>query len=253
MFRNGLTIPRVALLLSIALCVACKPAATAKPASKQTAGPTVRATVVTIRTTQQPEKRTLTQTLVIAGDRARDTGEHDVWRLFDTKANSVTFVDDIAKTFRTEKLQTLIARRRAATSAPLPAHYPSARIARPGTTKSLQGVMATLTVIESGGYKRELWLGEPRAIPRGLFAMMYASDPPTAPLAAMMRNVDTALIAESGFPLEDRAEVAVAKEKVVIEHTVLSIAPGDVPEALLAIPKGYRDAGAPAPVNRAKN
>ncbi len=82
--------------------------------------------------------------------------------------------------------------------------------------------------------------------------MMYASDPPTAPLAAMMRNVDTALIAESGFPLEEPRRSGRGQEKVVIEHTVLSIAPGDVPEALLAIPKGYRDAGAPAPVNRAE-
>ncbi|HEX6640539.1 MAG TPA: hypothetical protein VF215_05470, partial [Thermoanaerobaculia bacterium] len=110
-----------AILLSLAIVIACKPSSPS-PASSKAAGPTVRATVVTIRTTTKPEQRTTTQTLVIAGDRARDTSEQDVWRLYDTKANTVTFVDDVARTIRTQPLQELIAQRRAATKGALPPH-----------------------------------------------------------------------------------------------------------------------------------
>jgi hypothetical protein len=227
------------LLLSIVVCIGCQPDAP-PPAVQQAAGPTVRATVVTIRTTMKPEDRTQTRTIVIAGDKARDTGEHEVWRLFDTKANTVTFVDEIARTVRTEPLKTIIAKRRALTKDPLPSHYPRVRLLRPGTKRPMQGVTAELLEIECGAYKRQLWLGEHPAIPRGLFAMMAASDPPTLPLAPMMRAVDEALIATRGFPLADHAEVPVANDKVIVDRTVVGIAMRDVPQTLLAIPKGYR-------------
>jgi hypothetical protein len=232
-----------AILLSLAILVAaCKPSSPSPaPASPKAARPTMRATVVTIRTTMKPEARTSTQTLVIAGDRARDTTEQDVWRLYDTKANTVTFVDDIARTIRTQPLQALIAQRRAATKGALPPHYPRARLVRGGTKKPLQGVNAELLAIESGAYKRELWLGEHDAIPRGLFAMMHASTPPTTPLAPMMSAIDEALMTTRGFPLAERTEVPVAKNTLIIDRAVTSIAQKDVPQDLLATPKGYRD------------
>lgn len=228
------------LLLSIAVSFGCKPEATL-PAVNKPPVPTVRATVVTIRTTMEPEKRTQTRTLVIAGDKARDTGEHDVWRLFDTKANTVTFVDEIARTVRTEPLKAIVTQRRALTAGPLPAHYPRVRVVRPGTKRPMQGVTAELMVIESGTYKRELWLGEHPAIPRGLFAMMMASDPPTMPLAPMMRAVDEALLDTRGFPLADHAEVPVSNDKVIVDRTVVGITTRDMPAMLLGIPEGFRD------------
>ena len=240
MVRYELAISRFVLLLSVAIFCACKPA-TSKPAATKPVGPTVRATVVTIRTTMKPENRTQTRAIVIVGDRARDTGEHEVWRLFDTKASTVTFVDDIARTFRTEALKTLLDQRRVITTGQLPAHYPRARLDRPGTKRPMHGVTAEAIAIESGAYKRELWFGEHPAIPRGLFAMMYASQPPTQPLAPMMRAVDEALLATAGFPLADHAEVPVSNDKLIVDRTVIGIAQRDVPEALVAIPKGYRD------------
>jgi hypothetical protein len=228
------------LLLSIAVSFGCKSEAPL-PVAKKAVGPTVRATVVTIRTTMKPEARTQTRTLLIAGDRVRDTGERDVWRLFDTKADTVTFVDEIGRTVRTESVKTIVAQRRAITANGLPPHYPRVRLVRPGTKRPMQGVTAELLVIESGAYKRELWLGEHPAIPRGLFAMMYASDPPTLPLAPMMRTVDDALIATRGFPFADHAEVPVSKDTLIVDRTVVGITTRDVPEALVAIPKEYRD------------
>lgn len=228
------------LLLSTAILVACKPTAP-PPAAPKPAGPTVRATVVTIRTTTKPENRTQTRTIIIAGDRARDTGEHDVWRLYDTKANTVTFVDEIAGTVRTEALNTLIARRRPILAGALPPHYPRVKVTRPGTKRPMQGVTAELLVIESGGYKRELWIAEHPAIPSGLFAMITASDPPTQPLAPMMRAVDEALVGARGFPLADHAEVPVSKDTLIVDRVVIGIAQKDVPQALVEVPSGYRE------------
>jgi hypothetical protein len=71
--------------------------------------------------------------------------------------------------------------------------------------------------------------------------MIYASDAPTPLLAPMMREVDEALIAMRGFPLADHAEVPVAKNKLVVDRTVISIGPKDVPQSVVEIPKGYRD------------
>jgi hypothetical protein len=233
--------PRLCLLLLITICIACKPAPTPSRTKQAAAGPQVRATLVTIKTTMQPENRTHMRTIVVAGDRVRDTGEQDNWRLFDMKAKTVTFVDDAARTIRTEPLQAILTRRRAAIAAALPAHYPRVRLVKPGTKKMLQGIPAEATVIESGGYRRELWIGEHPAIPQGLFAMMVASESTTSPLAPMMRDVEEALLAARGFPLADRAEVAVGNEKVIVDRAVVSIADRQVADAMVAPPKNYRD------------
>jgi hypothetical protein len=233
---------RKSLLLLIAISLACKPTPSPSTTKKAAAGPNVRATVITIRTTEEPEKRALTQTIAIAGDKARDTSERDVWRLFDTKARTVTFVDEINRTVRTEPLQKLIDERRAENSKTLPPHYPRARLLRPGTTKTILGARAELFVIESGAYKRELWIAEHPAIPSGLFPMMHASEPATLPLAPIMRAVDEVLIAARGFPLIDHAEVPFAKSTLVIDRVVVEVGPKDVPASLFEVPTYSRTA-----------
>ena len=224
------------LLLLVAVCLACKPAQEQPPAKPSAAGPQVRATVVTIRTTVG--EKTHDHTLVIAGNRARNTGEQDTWRLYDTKANTVTFVDDVERTLRTEPLSAIAARRRTANAANISAQFPRARLVRTKETKPLHGATARAVAIESGTYRRELWLAEHPSIPRGLFAMMHASDPTTSPLAPMMSAVDQALADERGFPLVDKATMG---GRVVVERTVTGIVQRDVPEALLELPKGYKD------------
>jgi hypothetical protein len=229
------------LLLLIAVCVSCKPAQQQQPAKPTSAGPQVRATVVAVRTTVEPEKKTYEHTLVIAGNRVRNTGEHDVWRLYDLKASTVTFVDDVEKTIRTEPLGEIVGKRRTTNAAALPAHFRPALIARGGQEKPLHGATARQVVIASGGYRRELWMAEHPSIPRGLFAMMYASDNPSSPLAPMMRDVDQALFGERGFPLVDRTEVPVGNTKLIVERAVTGFTQRQVPESLLALPKGYKD------------
>jgi hypothetical protein len=242
---------RFALLL-LALCAGCKPSQPQSAAKPAAAGPQVRATVVTVRTTVQPENKTFTQTIVMAGDRARSTGEQETWRLYDTKANTVTFVDAIEKTVRTESMASLVARRTAALRAPLPAHFDPAKVARTAERKTLHGVLATQVLITSGAYRRELWFGAHQQIPPGLFGMMHASEPLASPLAPMMRSVDEALLSIRGFPLADRTEVPSLEGNVIVERSVTSIAQQQVAEDVVAVPKGYRDVTPKPPVANTK-
>lgn len=233
-----MTYRRLALLVSL-VCVSCKEPA--RPAARPAAGPQVRATVVTVRTTNPPDPAARTHMLVIAGDRARSTAERDVWRIFDAKAKTVTFVDDVERTVRTEPLAKLIALRRAANTAALPPYYPRVRLERTDEKKTVAGAAAQQHVVRSGEYRRELWLAEHPAIPAGLFAMMHASDAPSSPLAPMMRAADEALMTARGFPLIDRTEVPLGEGRLIVDRTVISVAERNVPEAMLTVPKGYKD------------
>lgn len=228
------------LALTLALiCAACKPAPH-KPATPA-AAPTIRATVMTLRTTIEPGNRKLAHSIVIAGDRVRSTAEHDTWRLFDTKAKTVTFVDDIERTIRTEPLAALTTRRREAMTNGLAPHFPTVSLVRGNATKSILGVSARQSVIESGAYRRELWLAEHPAIPRGLFAMMSSAEMPSSPLASMTRKVDEALAGIEGFPLVDRTELPYGKKKFIVDRVVTQIEPRNVPQSTITIPAGYRD------------
>lgn len=228
-------------LMPFAFCLmpllACKPAPkqTAKPG---TAGPQVAATVVSIRTTAG--EQVTNHEIVIANGRARSTAEQDVWRLYDTKADTVTFVDDLEKTIRVEPLKSILDKRHTTLAAAIPSHFPRAKLTR-GATKPLLGINARAHVIEAGAYRRELWIAEHRAIPDDLFTMMLASDTPSSPLAPMMRDADAELLRAKGFPLLDRSEVPLGKGKSVVERAVTGIASRQVPEAMLAIPRDYRD------------
>lgn len=234
---------RQLVLILVAICIACKPAqGPQQPAKPSAAGPQLRATVVTIRTTAG--ERTIEHTLLIAGSRVRNTGEHDVWRLYDTKANTVTFVDDVERTIRTEPLSAIGERRRTANAAAIPPEFPRARLVRTNETRPLHGTTAREAVIESGQYRRELWLAEHPSIPRGLFAMMHISETAASPLAPMMGAVDQALASERGYPLVDRATM---NGNVVVERAVTAIVQRDIPQVLFALPKNYKDT---APVAR---
>lgn len=223
------------LFLVLAICVACKQA---EKSIAPTQGPQLAATVLTIRTTAGEE--TSTHEILIANGRARSTAEQDVWRLYDTKARTVTFVDDLDKTIRVEPLDSLVRKRGAALAAALPDYFPRAKLTR-GETKAILGVNARQHVITSGAYKRELWIGQHRAIPENLFAMMLAAAAPATPLAPMMRDVDAELLRAKGFPLLDRSEVPLEKTSSVVERAVTGIASRQVPEAMLSAPRGYRD------------
>jgi hypothetical protein len=226
------------LLLALALLFNCNKPPARNPVQKKNE-PTIRATVVTIQTTIQPANKIYTHTLVIANDRARSTDEADQWRLFDFAQKQVTFVDDVAHTIRIQPFDDVIASRRAAIARPVPDGLPRAQFAVTGAQKTLQGVATKQSVISLGAYQRELWIGSHPLIPRGLFAMLQASEPASSPLAGVTRVVDEALMEVQGFPLADHAELPYENKKVIVDNSVVKIEQRDVPAALLTVNNKY--------------
>jgi hypothetical protein len=233
------------LLLALALLFACnKPPAA--PAVAQKNEPTIRATVVTIQTTIQPANKTYTHTIVIANNRARSTDEADQWRLFDFAQKQVTYVDDIAHSVRVQSFADAIAARRAAVARPVPDGMPHAQFVVTNAQKTLQGVLTKQSIIRLGAYQRELWIGSHPLIPRGLFAMLQASEPASSPLAGITRAADEALMEVQGFPLADHAELPYENKKLVVDNTVVKIEQRDVPATLLTVSGKYSEVKAAA-------
>ena len=237
-----------AFLLALALTFACnKPPASAPPAAKKN-GPTIRATVVTIQTTIQPASKTYAHEIVIANNRARSTDEKDQWRLFDFAQKQVTYVDDIAHTLRIQSFADAIASRRAAVARPVPEGLPRAQFAVTNAQKTLQGVTTKQSIILLGAYQRELWIGSHPLIPRGLFAMLQATEPASSPLAGITRTANEALMEVQGFPLADHAELPYENKKMVVDNTVVKIEQRDVPATMLTVSGKYAE-GKPAPTS----
>jgi hypothetical protein len=229
-----------ALLLALALLFACnKPPAAPAVAKKNE--PTIRATVVTIQTTIQPANKTYSHEIVIANNRVRSTDEADQWRLFDFAQKQVTYVDDIAHTVRVQSFADSIAARRAAVARPIPDGMPHAQFAVTNAQKTLQGVPAKQSVIRLGAYQRELWIGSHPLIPRGLFAMLQASEPASSPLVGITRAADEALLEVQGFPLADHAELPYENKKMVVDNVVTKIEQRDVPATMLAVNNRYSE------------
>jgi hypothetical protein len=231
----------LAALLAALLIASCKPATKPPLAPPPPSGPQVKATVVTITTVLQPGARTLTHTIVIAGNRARSSDELDHWRLFDLAKGEVTFVDDIAKTYRRASLETLIADRKAADAEPMPDALPRAQFTATNEVRTFLGIEAKESVVRMGAYQRQLWIGAHPLIPQGLFAMMEASRPETTSVSGVMREVDDALFDVKGFPLAEHAELPYDNSRMVLDRTVVKVEQRNVAQSTLSVGPGYRD------------
>lgn len=231
----------------MAIFAGCKPATQAVKSvvNPSSAGPQIAATVITIQTTIQPGNRSFTHALVVGGGKARSSDEIDRWRLFDLDRETVTFVDDIARTYYTQPFAELVLSRQAAVRKPLPAEVPRAQFASTGARRVLQGVEAAQKIIRLGAYQRELWVGTPRSVPSKLFAMLQAAAPLDDKYAPVMRDVDAALLDLRGFPLADHAELPYGNNRIIIDRTVSRIEQRNVPESYLNVGSKYKEVTAP--------
>lgn len=199
------------------------------------------ATVITIQTTLQPANRTTAHSVVIAESKARSTDEAETWRLYDLAAGTVTFVNDLDRTYRTQPFATILTRRRATLRRPVDRELPAAQLESTGAQRQILGVSATQSTIRLGGYQRELWFGNHPLIPDELFAMIHGSAEPSTRLGAIVAEADEGLIAARGFPFVDHAEMPYGKATMIVERSVSAIQEKDVPVSLLEIPDGYRE------------
>jgi len=227
----------------ILLLAACNPPS--RPPAQSSTEPKTRATVVTIQTTIQPSKKIYTHTIFIANDLARSGDEVDEWRLFDFRRKQVTFVDDLTKSYRIEPFADVIASHEAAVAQSAADGMPRAQFSVTGAQKTLQGLIAKQSIIRLGAYERELWIASHPLIPRGLFAMLQASEPVSSPFAGITRAVDDALLDIQGFPLADHAELPYENRKLVVDNTVVKIEQRDVPASWLKVGADYREVKTP--------
>ena len=223
----------------ILLLAACNPPG--RPPAQSSSEPKIRATVVTIQTTIQPSKKTYRHTIFIANDLARSGDEVDEWRLFDFAQKQVTFVDDLTKSYRTEPFADVIASHKAAVAKSNADGMPRAQFTVTNAQKTLQGQPAKQSIIRLGAYQRELWIASHPLIPRGLFAMLQASEPVSSPFAGVTRAVDDALLDIQGFPLADHAELPYENQKLVVDKSVVKIEQRDVPASWLKVRPDYRE------------
>jgi hypothetical protein len=225
------------------LCASCK-AQPKKAAISIAAAPQTRATVLTIETTIQPSNKKIVHSLTIGNDRARSGDELDQWRLFDLKANTVTYVDDIKKTYRTEPIASLMKQHRAVLAAAIPAYIPRAEVAESDGK----------IVVRAGGYTRTLSVAEHPLVPPELFSWMVASDPSASPYAPMMKAADEALLDMRGFPMSDHAEITVDGKKLAIDRNVVKVEQKNIDADWLSVPAHFADmsprAGARGPGGR---
>jgi hypothetical protein len=173
----------------------------------------VPATVITIRTNLQPQNRTITHSIVIANNRARSDNELDRWRLFNLDDNTITYVDDLARTYYT---------------VPVNATPPPPALVATGAKRVLQGVPSSQYLVRVGAYQRELWIGAPASVPEQLFGMM---------------NAEFSEI--RGFPLIDHAELPYGRSRMVVDNAVVKIEQKNVPLSLLNVRSEYKNVTAP--------
>ena len=230
----------VALLL-----VGCERVQERLPGLPTSSVPQTRATVITVRTTLQPANRTTTHVIVIGDSVARATDEIGTWRLIDFHRNRVTFVDDIAKTYRVFPLAELVGTRRAQhRREAIPAH-PRAEYRVTDERENILGLSARRALVRMGKYERELWFATHPRIPANLFALMQASDRRPSAFNQIARDVDEGLMAVRGFPLADHAELPYGKEMLVVDRNVVSVEQRNVPSSLLEIPRKYQEVTEP--------
>lgn len=230
----------VAVAVAVLLAVSCRQKLAPAPAGAAKE-PQVRATVVTLQTTLQPDNKTLTHRIVIHDNRVRSMDELDVWRLIDLEKNNVTFVNDVMKTYRTESIASLVTKRRAAHSRPLAETALRAEFATTNAERVIHGVRARQSIVRAGAYQRELWFATHPALPDNLFAVLHGTDAAPGTSAPMVKNVEEALLKMRGFPLAEHAELPFGKKKMVLDRNVVKIETADVPEKTFNVPADYRN------------
>ncbi|HUF16918.1 MAG TPA: DUF4412 domain-containing protein [Thermoanaerobaculia bacterium] len=204
--------------------------------------PSIGARVLTIRTII-PDSPVLLTTVVIADGKVRLGTETDRWRLFDVENGTVTFVDDIERTYRTETHADLMRERLATPREAVPEGLATATITKTGKSREFEGIAGDQYMITMGGYKRELWLSTtPAIVPPQLLSMMVASDPVSEDSAPAMRQVESQLAKLQGFPIFERSELQYGDKPLVMEKTLVKIEERPVARSLITIPNDYRDA-----------
>jgi hypothetical protein len=230
-----------ALLLLALVVAACRGDRPREPAGPRPAARRVPATVLTIRTTVVPGDRAYLHKVIVAGTTARIGNEVDRWRLFDIEARTVTTVDEIARTYRTDAWAELLRDRRRLLATPMPPHVPLARFERGDERQVVAGVRAVQRRLVIGDYLREIWFSEDPTAADRLHPLIVVTDPIGQQYAGVMRIAFDQLIAENGFPMVDRSTMRLDGEESIVEKRVIRIEQTTVPAVWVELPPAFTD------------
>jgi hypothetical protein len=223
--------------------------AEAPPAARTPAprGATVAATVLTIRESSHPPTRAFLHRVVVAGSKVRLGDEKDQWRLFDLERRTVTWVDDVARTYREVPLDALVRSRERQLREAIPSSGLRAVSVRDtGETRVVAGITARRLTMELGGYRREVWLSTEPLAGKVFLRMLTASEPISEPWAGVIREVQRTLMRSEGFPVIDVSHLTWDGGELLFQRRLVKVEKLQVPLQWVTIPAGYTDANAPA-------
>ena len=183
----------------------------------------------------------------MANGKARIGNELDRWRLIDFQNNTVTFVDDVAKTYRTESLASLLRQKRAVIRRDLPEFVPAAEFFETDVERTFGEYPARLYAVRMGGYQRNVWMSTALEVPPQLFPLIIASEPLTTPYSPAMEDVFEGLLKLKGFPVIDRSDMVYRGEPRVIEKKLERVEERDLPASWFQLPQDYADLTPKAP------
>lgn len=241
-------IVRLTIAVALAAIVSgCRDApADAPSTAPRRTGPTVEAKVLTIRESSHPPTRAFLSPIVVWGSKVRIGADLDHWRLFDLEAETVTWVDDIAGTYRTVRVADLVSRRQRQLRAAVPGGIPLLEGGPTGRAVEVEGIAAEQWLMKLGGYEREVWLTKEPLAGEGFFRMWLVSEPINEAYAGVLRNVEGALMRQDGFPVYERSTFVWDGGEMVSRRRLVSIATRQVSASLFEIPADYRDVTPPA-------
>jgi hypothetical protein len=165
----------------------------------------------------------------------------DRWRLFDLEQNNVTFVDDVRKTTLTRTLQELVREKNTLGRQPMPPTFPRLLLGRTQEKRSHLGREVAAYVVESGSYRRELWISQQPFIDERLFALATLSEPAGGAYPSAMASLHRSLAGITGYPLIDVTTLTYGAKEMKVERQLQKVESKPVPESLIQIPKDYRD------------
>lgn len=219
--------------------------ATAPSSAPSRTGPTVEARVLTIRESHHPPTRAFLSPIVVWGSKVRIGTDLDNWRLFDLEAQTVTWVDEIAGTYRTVGAEDLVNRRQRQLRTAVPGGIPLLEGGPTGRAVEVEGIAAEQWLVKLGGYEREIWLTKEPLVGEGFFRMWLASEPLNEAYAGVLRNVEGALMRQDGFPVYERSAFVWEGGAMVSRRRLVSITTRQVSAPLFEIPAGFRNVTPP--------
>lgn len=216
------------------------------PAPPSRPVPTVPATVLTLEVSSHPPTRAFRHRIAVAGGKARIGSELDRWRLFDFEAGTITWVDDVTKTYRTLTLADAVrARQRQLRTAP-PTGTERVTMRQTGLTREFDGKSAQQWVAELGDYHREIWITDEPLVHPSFLRMWMATEPVADPFAGVSARVMGTLMDLEGFPVYDRAVLKLDEGGWTSRSRLVEVESRPVPASWLAIPEDYEDVTPPA-------